>query len=231
MHSRLFTVAALFASGSFAAQNWLKLDDATVQAIRGLSIRQNDESFIPGTTPGFGNDCADAFGPGHLECADSGICYNPNEGQTCCDEGYPCPAGSFCLGAGKCCPDGLDPETCAEKLGVTLTSAAPVPTSSSSSVVPVPPAATNSQAGVVVTITTTICPTSSPSLPIVSIPNSTPSAGFPRFPSTTGVPVVPTSTNVPTSAPPSFDSGASIKNVASGTLALVALVGLVQNLL
>ena len=84
MHSRLFTVAALFASGSFAAQNWLRLDAAT---IRGLKARQPDESFTPGTTPGYGNDCADAFGAGHLECATSGICYNPDEGQLCCDEG------------------------------------------------------------------------------------------------------------------------------------------------
>lgn len=90
MHSRLVTVAALFASGSLAAQNWLRLDAGTANAIRGLRIRQPDESFLPGTTPGYGDDCSDAFGAGHFECADSGVCYNPDEGQLCCDEGCMC---------------------------------------------------------------------------------------------------------------------------------------------
>ena len=88
MHSRLFAVAALFASGALAAESWVKIESSTIHALRDLRVRQGtDESFKPPTTGGYGDSCADAFGPGHIECADSKICYNPDEGQTCCDAG------------------------------------------------------------------------------------------------------------------------------------------------
>jgi hypothetical protein len=47
-----------------------------------LSKRHHDSdsnAFIPGTTPGCPADWP--------LCGDSGICYNPDEGQTCCPGG------------------------------------------------------------------------------------------------------------------------------------------------
>ncbi|PLB37121.1 uncharacterized protein BDW47DRAFT_126582 [Aspergillus candidus] len=91
----------------------------------GLSKRQTDESFVPGTTFG----CPS----GWPECGTSQVCYNPKRGDTCCPGGtYACPGGSFCLQDGYCCPDGLDRESCAKKFGVTLkptTTAEPTTTS------------------------------------------------------------------------------------------------------
>jgi hypothetical protein len=85
MYARLFTVA-LLASGAVAAENWQRMDSASALAVRSLQARQGS-AFVPGTSQGFGETCASAFGEGHVECAASGICYNPDEGQICCDAG------------------------------------------------------------------------------------------------------------------------------------------------
>lgn len=87
MHYRLFAVAALFASGAVAAETWAKIDDTTTNTLRDLRARKDDQSFKPPTKGGYGDSCKDAFGSGHIECADSKICYNPDKGQICCDAG------------------------------------------------------------------------------------------------------------------------------------------------
>ncbi|KAL8913515.1 MAG: hypothetical protein Q9171_001703 [Xanthocarpia ochracea] len=111
MHS--FSIA-LFAAGALAG-NFHQL------VPRELQVRQS-QAFDPSTEFGQGESCADAFGAGYIDC--NGVCYNPNEDQTCCPGGgdaYPCPSESFCLNVdGLCCPDGLDAATCAAQNGVTL---------------------------------------------------------------------------------------------------------------
>ncbi|KAL8997120.1 MAG: hypothetical protein Q9188_006407 [Gyalolechia gomerana] len=110
MHS---LTLALFAAGALAGNlNHL--------VPRELQVRQ-DQSFTPTTSFGQGATCADAFGAGYIDC--NGVCYNPNEGETCCSgngDAYPCPYFSFCLVNGLCCPDGLPAETCAAQNGVSL---------------------------------------------------------------------------------------------------------------
>ncbi|KAL8708364.1 MAG: hypothetical protein Q9220_006744 [cf. Caloplaca sp. 1 TL-2023] len=110
----MYTAAlTLFAAGALA-------NNLHYLVPRELQIRQ-DQSFAPTTSFGSGATCADAFGSGYIDC--NGTCYNPGEGQTCCPGGgnaYPCPAESFCLINGLCCPNGLPASTCAAQNGVTL---------------------------------------------------------------------------------------------------------------
>ncbi|KAL8821903.1 MAG: hypothetical protein Q9223_000132 [Gallowayella weberi] len=105
---------ALFAAGALAGNLHQVLP-------RELQVRQS-QAFNPSTSFGSGATCADAFGAGYIDC--NGVCYNPNEGQTCCPGGgdaYPCPSRSFCLNInGLCCPNGLSPATCARQNGVAL---------------------------------------------------------------------------------------------------------------
>jgi len=83
----------------------------------GLVKRQQ---FTPTTTTAEGATCADAFGDGYVTCREGSstvnrLCYNPSLGQTCCENPgqWACPAGSFCLVSGSCCPNGKDPQSCA----------------------------------------------------------------------------------------------------------------------
>lgn len=72
--------------GCALADNWLKVESPYTKA---LLARQEgkDGSFTPGTAPGTGRSCDDAFGVGFTECAASGVCYNPTEGDICCRGG------------------------------------------------------------------------------------------------------------------------------------------------
>lgn len=82
-----------------------------------LSKRQSHGkgAFIPGTSPGCPSDWP--------VCGTSHTCYNPAQGDTCCPGGtFACPGGSFCLLDPYCCPNGLDPKTCAAQFNLTLPS-------------------------------------------------------------------------------------------------------------
>ncbi|KAL4765055.1 uncharacterized protein BDW70DRAFT_81702 [Aspergillus foveolatus] len=86
------------------------------------SLLKRDDSksnaFAPGTTEG----CP----AGWPTCGSSGICYNPDEGATCCPGGtYACPSSTFCLLDPYCCPDDLTPESCAKEYGLTLVPTSP----------------------------------------------------------------------------------------------------------
>ncbi|KAL2831730.1 hypothetical protein BDW59DRAFT_124141 [Aspergillus cavernicola] len=79
-----------------------------------LKRHHDDDAFVPGIIPG----CPDDW----PMCGDSGICYNPDEGQTCCPGGtYACPSSSFCLFDPYCCPNNIDAESCAREYGLALT--------------------------------------------------------------------------------------------------------------
>jgi hypothetical protein len=115
----------------------------------GLNRRQ---AFDPDETTRPGANCVEAFGEGYIECVPQSaskprLCINPDKGETCCDNLWGCPAESFCLIDDLCCPEGLDPATCAKQNDVTLpadfgktSSAGPsttaTPTLTSSSAVP-----------------------------------------------------------------------------------------------
>ncbi|KAK2737714.1 hypothetical protein FQN55_000929 [Onygenales sp. PD_40] len=138
MRTQFIALASLLAPSVLAADNWTRLDTSTVETLRALKVRQGGGSFKPGEENGFGETCADAFGAGYIQCGTGSSCYNPDGGESCCTEEYPCPAGSFCLTAGYCCPDGLDAATCAEEFGITLPpTSAPTGTPT---VTPIPPA-------------------------------------------------------------------------------------------
>ncbi|KAL3456044.1 hypothetical protein BJX64DRAFT_297054 [Aspergillus heterothallicus] len=170
----------------------------------GLSKRQGGESFQPGTIPG---SCGD-----WPICGTSGICYNPERGDTCCPDGtWACPGGNFCLQDGYCCPDGLDPATCAEQNGITLTSstAEPTPTeTSSSSTEDEEPTATTTS-----TSSTPVIPTSSETTATTPPPSSSSA-------------VPPTDTEVP----PEF-TGAANAHAIGGAAAVLGGLGVLGNLL
>ncbi|OJJ05073.1 hypothetical protein ASPVEDRAFT_44616 [Aspergillus versicolor CBS 583.65] len=112
--------ASIIALGSLLAAQAVVADN-NMPVHRVLSKRQ-DQSFVPPTTPGCPSDWP--------MCGTSNICYDPTRGDTCCPDGtWACPGGNFCLQQGRCCPDGIDPETCAENEGITLTSSTSEPTS------------------------------------------------------------------------------------------------------
>ncbi|KAI1760982.1 hypothetical protein GGR53DRAFT_525564 [Hypoxylon sp. FL1150] len=68
--------------------------------------------------------CESTYGAGSEPCGseDSGFCFSPSQGQTCCatDSGF-CDAGRYCAPvAGFCCLEGEDLETCAKNAGFEL---------------------------------------------------------------------------------------------------------------
>ncbi|KAK1142032.1 hypothetical protein N8T08_008238 [Aspergillus melleus] len=190
--------------------------------------RQSDsEAFVPGTTPGCPSNWP--------MCGTSGICYNPRQGQTCCPGGkYACPSNSFCLQEPYCCPDGLDPESCARRYGITLSPSSteePVPEPTDTSV---PPEPTESVPE----------PTESAPEPTETVPDSTETAPEPTTtsnpvipkPPTSSVPSVPSSTanpTLPTASPstPLFTGGANAREVVGGVAIALGGLGLLGNLI
>ncbi|KAL2108447.1 hypothetical protein VUR80DRAFT_3781 [Thermomyces stellatus] len=83
--------------------------------------------------------CEDTYGEGSQQCGppDSGFCYTPSKGQTCCDAGYGyCPDGTYCAPVpGQCCLEGETLEECASAGSFDLPASAtatPTPPSSPS---------------------------------------------------------------------------------------------------
>ncbi|KAK4119877.1 hypothetical protein N657DRAFT_649651 [Parathielavia appendiculata] len=115
---RLSLIAVVTALGVADAANNLLSSSWT------LNKRQG-EAFDPDEDSRPGANCVDAFGPGYIECrpesaTQNRLCINPDEGETCCSNLWGCPAGSFCLIDDLCCPEGLDPQTCAADNNVSL---------------------------------------------------------------------------------------------------------------
>ncbi|KAL2106336.1 hypothetical protein VUR80DRAFT_6865 [Thermomyces stellatus] len=80
-------------------------------------VRRQGEAFDPDEIP-FTGECSD-LGPTYVECGPL-LCIDPAAGESCCDNQWGCPSDTFCLVDDLCCPDGLDPETCAADNGVEL---------------------------------------------------------------------------------------------------------------
>lgn len=104
--------------GSVALASALDHDSSNVHIFR-------RQAFDPDEETASGSTCVEAFGPGYIECAPATatknrLCIIPSEGEICCDNKWGCPAGSFCLVQDLCCPDGLDPASCAVENGVEL---------------------------------------------------------------------------------------------------------------
>jgi len=76
--------------------------------------------------PGRGT-CAEACGPGNIECVTATLCYNPSAGETCCSNGNYCPAEYYCVDNG-CCPNGSSLADCGASATVA-TIAPPISTS------------------------------------------------------------------------------------------------------
>ncbi|KAL8804135.1 MAG: hypothetical protein Q9182_002769 [Xanthomendoza sp. 2 TL-2023] len=211
---------ALFAAGALAGNLHQVLP-------RELQVRQS-QAFNPSTSFGSGATCADAFGAGYIDC--NGVCYNPNEGQTCCPGGgnaYPCPSRSFCLNVnGLCCPNGLSPATCARQNGVTLPdnvntatkSTAGSTTAHSSTISAVKSSVTDTRSAFVPSTTATTVSTPYP----ISRNATASSTGTGRG--------APSGTSVPGGKPVPFTGGAaSVKVVGAGLL--VGFLGVVALLM
>ncbi|KAI9044692.1 uncharacterized protein KD926_011662 [Aspergillus affinis] len=202
--------------------------------------RQSDsEAFVPGTTPGCPSNWP--------MCGTSGICYNPKQGQTCCPGGkYACPANSFCLQAPYCCPDGLDPETCAQRYGITLSPSSteePVPEPTDTSVPTEPTPEPTDTVEPTVSQPTGPEPTDTVTEPTATEPEPTETAPEPTTsnpvipkPPTSTEPSVPSSTANPTQSTatpstPLFTGGANAKEVAGGVAIALGGLGLLGNLI
>jgi len=166
-------------------------------------LKRQGQGFVPGTTPGCPSDWP--------FCGTSGICYSPARGDTCCPDGtYACPGGSFCLVDPYCCPNGLDPQSCAEQHGVTLPagySSATLPPTTPSSVV---------SGG----------PTTPPATPPAVVTTAPPVFQNSTTPGAPTVPAVPTS-----SSNPLFTGGASSQNIIGGAAVLGGALAFLGNFL
>ncbi|KAL3449061.1 hypothetical protein BJX65DRAFT_274006 [Aspergillus insuetus] len=138
----------------------------------------DSNAFIPGTTPGCPADWP--------MCGDSGICYNPDEGQTCCPGGTDaCPSSSYCFLEPYCCPDSMDAKACAHEYGLALTTSyLSNPTHSINPDLPPPPPPTlppSTSSASSITIRSTPIPTPASSdiapWPSISLGPTTTSAG------------------------------------------------------
>jgi hypothetical protein len=108
-----------------AAATALSFVEATNNMLTPYGGVYKRQAFDPDETTGSGANCVEAFGEGYIECVPKSeskprLCINPDLGETCCDNKWGCPGGSFCLVQDLCCPDGLDPKTCAAQNDVTL---------------------------------------------------------------------------------------------------------------
>ncbi|KAI0555199.1 hypothetical protein F4679DRAFT_578586 [Xylaria curta] len=71
--------------------------------------------------------CEYTYGNGSIPCGgpESTWCYNPGQGQTCCQDSGFCDSGSYCAPvAGYCCLEDEDLATCAKNAGFNLPSSA-----------------------------------------------------------------------------------------------------------
>lgn len=167
-------------------------------------FKRQDYSFEPSTIPG-GCSAAD----GWAMCG-ADLCYLPSRGDVCCDPSseWACPGGNFCLVDGLCCPDGLDPETCARDNGVTLPSDFNTSPAAASTPAPSTPAASST-----------------------GYSFSTPVAPYPTTAGNTTV-VVPTGTTggvTPTASSPPVFSG--VANRIEGGVLVAGLVAAAELLL
>lgn len=126
----LFRAVALAALATTTLAHQLNDRHLHFHEARGLNVleKRQDQQFQPTTTTATGDTCADAFGAGYETCREATdstnrLCYNPSIGQTCCSNQYACPSGSFCLNSGNCCPNGLDPNTCAAMISSSSSAA------------------------------------------------------------------------------------------------------------
>lgn len=215
MRSHVFTLVSLLLGSALATENWSNININ----LKALNVRAGG-GFQPDTTQGHGANCGEAFGAGYVSCGSGNDCYSPSSGEECCSEGYPCPSDSFCLAAGYCCPNGMDPATCAKENGVPWPSSTPKPASSTPKPTPYP-----------TTAHTTPKPYSSPS-PVATSVHSTEVGTVTICPSSSSKAYNVTAPTVyPTTAPPAFTGAASPQNVAGGAVAILGLLGLLQNLL
>ncbi|EER25722.1 hypothetical protein CPC735_041660 [Coccidioides posadasii C735 delta SOWgp] len=70
MRLRSFLLSIALIDGILAG-SWVKVEPFHTKALRARR-GQKDGSFTPGTSPGTGGSCGDAFGAGFTECATSG---------------------------------------------------------------------------------------------------------------------------------------------------------------
>ncbi|KAK5048369.1 hypothetical protein LTR84_006039 [Exophiala bonariae] len=71
-----------------------------------------DDDSSDTTSSGSGSTCADVYGSGSIPCGDDS-CYNPGDGDVCCDDGYHCEDGYTCSSiSGKCCAPGSTSSSC-----------------------------------------------------------------------------------------------------------------------
>lgn len=50
-------------------------------------VKRQTGAFVPSTSDGHGQTCAEAFGPGFVSCGTGIECVNPAKGETCCSGG------------------------------------------------------------------------------------------------------------------------------------------------
>ncbi|EEP77318.1 predicted protein [Uncinocarpus reesii 1704] len=164
------------------ANNLVKLEPLRIKPI---AARQNEGgSFTPGTSPGAGSNCADAFGAGYAECAPSGE---------------------------------LSIQECAAKLSVTLSFTSDLETSKQPSATIESPSPTDSRLATPPAVTSTVCTNASldPPYPTGSPNNTLPSTVGPGSPADL----------------PEFTGAASSQNILQGGVAIVALLGFLENVL
>jgi len=215
----LFRAVALAAFASTALALQLNDKHMHFHEARGLNVleaRQQGGKFTPPTTTATGDTCADAFGAGYITCRDATattnrLCYNPSIGQSCCSNTWACPSGSFCLANsnGNCCPNGLDPNTCA----AIISSSQAAASSSAKNAI----ASSNS------TTTVTSTSTATETLPCLSTASISASANGTKVIGSTGKPS-PTST----SSGQFTGAGSRLELSIAG---LVGIAGLVAGLL
>ena len=83
MHSHFFTLASLLLGSAIALDNW-----SPNHGPKALKARQGDNpggAFIPGKDTGVGATCAAAWGDGFIQCGTGNECYNPDLGESCCE--------------------------------------------------------------------------------------------------------------------------------------------------
>ncbi|KAK5467599.1 hypothetical protein LTS15_000572 [Exophiala xenobiotica] len=68
------------------------------------------------------NSCAATYGAGNIACG-TDSCYNPDDGEVCCQDGYYCTAGHTCSSiVGKCCAPGSTSSSCSGSSGLLSSS-------------------------------------------------------------------------------------------------------------
>lgn len=239
MHSLSLAATTLFVAGALAG-NLYQLLPRELQVRQGsTTIQGPDQSYTPRIIQSGFTSCAQIPEGTFIECGNSRTCYEPAAGEICCPgngNNHPCGPNSYCFVGGRCCPNGLPAQTCAEQYNIPLpenfSPDTPITTDTNDTTdttdtddTPSTPSASNPVVPTTSPVIPTPIPLPSPIPDTAPYPIPSPIPGNATFP---GGPAAPTGTGALPPVVPFTGAAGSVKVYCGGLIAgALGVVGMV----